>query len=91
MAVTGSDPNSPPALPLFFTATQAGAPALNDFTVTQGPNPPGTGATITFTAPVLPIGQVTTSVVNLTITASNSAIWFQRRNSLRSQSPRYPM
>lgn len=73
MAVTGSDPNAPPALPLFFTATQAGAPALNGFTVTQGPNPPGTGATITFTAPVLPLGQVTTSVVNLTITARNSA------------------
>ena len=72
MAVTGSDPNIIPALPLFFTATQAGAPALTGFTVTQGPNPPGTGATITFTAPVLPLGQVTTSVVNLTITATNS-------------------
>jgi hypothetical protein len=73
MPVTGSDPNVPPALPLVFTATQAGAPALVNFTVTQGPNPPGTGATITFTAPTLPVGQVTSSVVNLTITATNSA------------------
>jgi hypothetical protein len=71
--VTGSDPNVPPALPLVFAAIQAGAPALNGFTVTQGPNPPGTGATITFTAPTLPVGQVTSSVVNLTITATNSA------------------
>jgi hypothetical protein len=73
MAVTGSDPNIPAAVPLFFAATQAGAPALNNFTVTQGPNPPGTSATITFNAPVLPLGQVTTSVVNLTITATNTA------------------
>ena len=73
MAVTGSDPNVPAAVPLFFAATQAGAPPLNNFTVTQGPNPPGTSANITFNAPVLPLGQVTTSVVNLTITATNTA------------------
>jgi hypothetical protein len=73
MAVTGSDPNVPAAVPLFFAATQAGAPALNNFTVTQGSNPPGTSATITFNAPVLPLGQVTSSVVNLTITATNTA------------------
>ncbi|MGZ4842184.1 MAG: hypothetical protein ACXV5J_10580, partial [Candidatus Angelobacter sp.] len=63
MPVTGSDPNVPPALPLVFAATQAGVPALDNFTVTQGPNPPGTGATITFNAPVLPLGQVTNAVV----------------------------
>ena len=73
MPVTGSDPNVPPALPLVFTATQAGAPALVNFNVTQGPNPPGTGATITFTAPTLPVGQIGSNVVNLTITATNSA------------------
>ena len=73
LAVTGSDPNVPAAVPLFFAATQAGAPALTNFTVTQGPNPPGTSATITFNAPVLPLGQVTTSTVNLTITATNTA------------------
>jgi hypothetical protein len=73
MPVTGSDPNIPAAVPLVFTATQAGAPPLTNFTVTQGPNPPGTGATITFNAPVLPVGQITSNVVNLTITATNSA------------------
>jgi hypothetical protein len=73
MPVTGSDPNLPPALPLVFISTQAGAPALTNFTVTQGPNPPGTGATITFNAPALPLGQVTSSVVTVTTTATNSA------------------
>jgi hypothetical protein len=73
MPVTGSDPNIPAAVPLVFTATQAGAPPLTNFTVTQGPNPPGTSATITFNAPVLPVGQIASTVVNLTITATNSA------------------
>jgi hypothetical protein len=70
--VSGTDPNVPPALPLIFTVTQAGAPALIGLTVTPGPNPPGTGATVNFTAPTLPVGQVTNSVINLTITATNS-------------------
>lgn len=73
LAVSGSDPNVPAGLPLVFTVTQTGAPALNNLVVTPGPNPPGTGATITFTAPTLPLGQVTSSVVNLTITATNTA------------------
>jgi len=73
MPVTGSDPNVPAAVPLVFAAVQAGAPPLTNFTVTQGPNPPGTSATITFNAPVLPIGQTTSTVVNLTVTATNSA------------------
>lgn len=73
MPVTGSDPNVPPALPLVFASAQAGAPALVNFNVTQGPNPPGTGATITFTAPTLPVGQVTNAVITLTTTATNSA------------------
>lgn len=73
MPVTGSDPNVPPALPLVFASVQAGAPALTNFIVTQGPNPPGTGATITFNAPVLPLGQVTNVVITLTTTATNSA------------------
>ena len=71
--VSGTDPNVPPALPLVFTVTQTGAPALIGLTVTPGPNPPGTGATVNFTAPTLPIGQVTSPVINLTITATNSA------------------
>jgi hypothetical protein len=73
MPVTGSDPNVPPALPLVFISTQAGAPPLVGFNVTQGPNPPGTGATINFTAPTLPVGQVTNVVITLTTTATNSA------------------
>jgi hypothetical protein len=73
MPVTGSDPNVPPALPLVFASAQAGAPALVNFNVTQGPNPPGTGATITFTAPTLPVGQVNNTVITLTTTATNSA------------------
>ena len=71
--VSGTDPNVPPGLPLTFTVTQAGAPALIGLTVTPGPNPPGTAATVNFTAPTLPVGQVTNSVINLTITATNSA------------------
>jgi len=73
MPVTGSDPNVPPALPLVFISNQAGAPPLVGFNVTQGPNPPGTGATINFTAPTLPVGQVTNVVITLTTTATNSA------------------
>lgn len=67
--ISGTDPNVPAATPLTFTVTQAGLPALLNLTTTQ--NPP-TGATVTFTAPTLPAGQVTSSVVNLTITASNT-------------------
>ena len=69
LVITGSDPNVPAATPLTFTVTQTGAPALLNFLTTQ--NPP-TGATVTFTAPTLPVGQVTPSVVNLTITAQNT-------------------
>jgi hypothetical protein len=71
--ISGSDPNVPPSVPLTFTVTQAGAPALINLNVTAGPNPPGTGATITFTAPTLPVGQVTNVVITLTITARNAA------------------
>lgn len=73
IAISGSDPNVPAEVPLTFTVTQAGAPALIGLTVTPGPNPPGTGATITFTAPTLPLGQVTNAVITLTITATNTA------------------
>ena len=50
-ALSATDPNVPPSLPLVFTVTQAGAPLLTNFVVTQGVNPPGTGATVTFTTP----------------------------------------
>lgn len=71
--VSGTDPNVPASLPLTFTVTQAGAPALVGLKVTAGPNPPGTGATVTFTAPTLPAGQVTKTIITLTITAKNKA------------------
>jgi hypothetical protein len=72
-SVSGSDPNVPALLPLLFAATQTGNPPLGNLTVTQGPNPPGTGATVSFTAPTLPLGQVTSSVVTVNITATNTA------------------
>jgi hypothetical protein len=68
--VTGSDPNG---LPLTFNIVQTGAPALLNFVVTQGPNPPANTANATFNAAVLPLGQVLDSVINITVTATNSA------------------
>ena len=68
--VSGTDPNG---LALTFNVVQTGAPALLNFVVTQGANPPGTTATATFTAPVLPPGQILDSVINITVTATNSA------------------
>ena len=68
--VTGSDPNLP-VQPLTFTATQAGAPALTVLTVTPLTS---TSARVNFTAPLLPVGQVTSSVITLTITARNTSL-----------------
>jgi hypothetical protein len=68
--ISGADPNVPALTPLTFTVTQAPAGTLLNFTVTQ--NPP-LGATVSFTAPTLPIGQVVPTVVTLTITDRNTA------------------
>jgi hypothetical protein len=65
--VTGSDPA---ALPLTFSVTQSGAPALANLAVTSTG---ASSATVTFTAPVLPIDQTASSVVTLSITASNGS------------------
>lgn len=73
LTVTGSDGNNPPLVPLVYTATQTPAGTLQVFTVTPGPNPPGTGATITFLAPTLPLTQLTPTIVTVTITATNNA------------------
>ena len=73
IAISGSDPNTPPSLPLTFQVSQSGAPALVGLLVTQGPNPPGTGANLTFVAPILPPTQITLSVITLTITARDAA------------------
>jgi hypothetical protein len=68
--VSGSDPNVPALTPLAWTVTQTGAPALINLAITPtGP----TTASLTFTAPTLPLNQVTNTVIQLTITATNSA------------------
>jgi hypothetical protein len=69
MPVTGSDPNVPALTPLTFAAVQAPAGTLNPFTVTQVPP---TGATINFTAPVLPAAQLVPTVVTINVTATNT-------------------
>jgi hypothetical protein len=66
--VNATDPGN--LLPLTFTATQAGAPALLNLTVTQA-SP--TSATVSFTAPTLPANQTTTSTVTVSVTATNTA------------------
>lgn len=68
-SVSGSDPNTPALLPLTFSATQSGAPALVGLTVAQTPP---TGATVSFTAPTLPVGQTTNATVTVTVKAANS-------------------
>ena len=73
LLLSGTDPNSPAKTPLTFTVTQApanGGPSLLGLTVTQAPP---TGATVSFTAPVLAAGTINPAVVNLSITAKNSA------------------
>jgi hypothetical protein len=68
IALSGSDTNAPPSVPLTFTVTQAGSPALTNVSVTQ--NTP-TGAVFHYTAPA----GVTAppKVVTLSITATNAA------------------
>jgi hypothetical protein len=68
IAISGVDPNG---LALTFNTTQSGgAPGLGSLATTS------TGAStanITFTVPTLPLGQVTSDVVQLAITATNTA------------------
>jgi len=67
-AVSGTDPNVP-AQALTFSVAQTGAPALLNLKATStGANT----ANVTFNAPALPAGQVTTSVITLSITATNA-------------------
>jgi hypothetical protein len=67
--ITGSDPNVPALTPLTFTAVQVPAGTLNPFTVTQLPP---TGARINFTAPILPLNQLTPTLVTVNVTATNT-------------------
>jgi hypothetical protein len=68
--ITGSDPNVPALTPLTFNATQVPAGTLNPFTVNQLPP---TGATINFTAPILPANQLVPTLVTVCVTATNTA------------------
>jgi hypothetical protein len=64
--VTGSDPNVPPATPLAWTISQAGAPALLSLVITPtGP----TSATVSFTAPS---GVLAPTAITVTVTATNT-------------------
>ncbi len=64
--VTGSDPNVPPATPLAWTISQAGAVALQSLVIT----PTGaTSATVSFTAPT---GVLVATPITLTVTATNA-------------------
>lgn len=67
--VSGTDPNTPAALPLTFSVVQSPSGALAGLTVT--PQTSST-ASVTFQAPVLPLGQVTNTVVTLSISAQNA-------------------
>jgi hypothetical protein len=75
--IKASDPNIPALTPLTFTVTQTGAPALTGLTVTNqacAPLVAGTNcAKVTFTAPSLNVQQVLPTVIQLTITARNTA------------------
>jgi hypothetical protein len=64
--VTGSDPNVPPATPLAWTISQAGAVALQSLVIT----PTGaTSATVSFTAPT---GVLVATPITVTVTATNA-------------------
>jgi hypothetical protein len=71
LTVSASDPNSPALLPLTFSVTQSPAGTLT-FGAPTLVTP--TSEVVNFTAPVLPVGQVTPVVVNITITATNAAV-----------------
>jgi hypothetical protein len=65
--LSGSDPNVP-AQSLVFSLTQTGTPALLGLT-TRATGP--TTATVTFTAPALPVGAAS-SIVSLSVVATNT-------------------
>jgi hypothetical protein len=64
--VSATDPNGETVT---FAVTQSGAPALLNLAVQNNPNNSGT---VTFTAPTLPIGQVTSTTVTVSVTATNT-------------------
>ncbi len=70
--VSATDPNSPALLPLTWAVSQTGAPALVNLTITPT-SADGTTATVSFTAPTLPVNQTTNSVINVSVVATNTA------------------
>ena len=72
--VAASDPNVPPSLPLTFTVSQTGTPALGNLVVTPSSctTSPCT-VTVSFTAPTLPVGQTTSTTATVTVNMKNAA------------------
>ena len=66
--VSGTDPNTPASVPLTFKVTQSPA-ALTNVVVTQLTS---TSAKVSYTASVLAAGQISPTVVQLSITATNT-------------------
>jgi hypothetical protein len=64
--VTGSDPNVPPATPLAWTISQAGAVSLQGLVITPID---ATSATVSFTAPT---GVLVATPITVTVTATNT-------------------
>ncbi len=73
--VSATDPNAPPQK-LTFAVTQTGTPALLNLKVGSAScgvvSANTCTAQVTFTAPTLPIGQVTPSTVTVSVTATNT-------------------
>ncbi|HEX7287606.1 MAG TPA: hypothetical protein VF532_15565 [Candidatus Angelobacter sp.] len=66
-SVTASDPNVPPAVPLTWSVSQSGTPALLNLAISSGG---ATSASVTFTAPS---GVITPTNITVTVTATNTA------------------
>jgi hypothetical protein len=69
--ISASDPNSPALTPLTFTVTQA--PSATPLTFLAPSNVTPTSEQVNFTAPTFPLGTVLSAVVNITVTATNTA------------------
>jgi len=66
-AVTASDPNVPPAVPLTWSVSQTGTPALLNLVINSTGN---TTATVSYTAPA---GVLVSTPITVTVTATNAA------------------
>jgi hypothetical protein len=66
-AVTASDPNVPAAVPLTWSVSQTGTPALLNLVINSSGN---TTATVSYTAPA---GVLVSTPITVTVTATNAA------------------